>query len=281
MDKILTNYISNSAGMPVVGAHWDFLQNNITTLNTVSIGSNSNYDFVTNNSIPVALYGCVKSGLTSTSVVLTSGAILWKNEIFFIDGGNYTKTSGQTFVLNKVTTFTNSKDPIQYTDLQFHNTLATRKLNVIGTTSFTSDMVDLQLLSYLNASYNDTSITGSGSIFNAPSGVTNCTINSQNVTLDKIGTTITVKGQINYTVNSNSTHQITLNLKSNFYKSTNVIEYYPLTGSYLRSGTYYPFNTQITTGLTGTGTLGISSSLLTSDVVSLYFCFSYQCDSIG
>jgi hypothetical protein len=117
MKKILTSSITDSAQLPLLKRTIDHLQEqeieNIKSCVFAQLGSST-------ETLPIILWGCVGTLSTVTvsndTLTITSGAMMYLNEIYQVDAQSITKTGANVFALSLDTTTFQAGEPTLYSD---------------------------------------------------------------------------------------------------------------------------------------------------------------------
>lgn len=183
MKKIITSNISSSVGLPLLGRSIDFMQENVQEQAVSLAYSNLN---TSDDSIPIALYGCVGTFstvvFTNDTYTITKGAILYNGEIYQVPAMSATRASiSETIVFRVDTNTYQSGEPTLYTDGTSINTNQNRTIKIYNGMTGTG-IVDAINLKYLNSVNYTDGITGVSEIFQSITPTVNAGTTWGNIT---------------------------------------------------------------------------------------------------
>jgi hypothetical protein len=128
MRKLVTTDITNSVGFPVKAGTLNHIQ--LAYQEALTALANSIIGRLPDSSNCYILFGCKNTG-SGTSYVISAGAIYYNGEVYLVDAVSFTAASGQTAVLNFVTTnYTTNADPVTFTDGVAHNVHTIQKIAI-------------------------------------------------------------------------------------------------------------------------------------------------------
>jgi hypothetical protein len=215
MKKIITSNISSSVGLPLLGRSIDFMQENVQEQAVSLAYSNLN---TSDDSIPIALYGCVGTFstvvFTNDTYTITKGAILYNGEIYQVPAMSATRASiSETIVFRVDTNTYQSGEPTLYTDGTSINTNQNRTIKIYNGMTGTG-IVDAINMKYVNRveSQNTTSM---GSICNSISATNTSSLSAQ-IRAIKKGDITVLHGSLIFVSNSTTPPVVTLEFNDKY-----------------------------------------------------------------
>ena len=128
MRKLVTTDITNTVAFPVKAGTLNHIQ--LAYQEALTALANSIIGRLPDSTNCYILFGCKNTG-SGTSYVISAGAIYYNGEVYLVDAVSFTAASGQTAVLNFVTTsYTVNADPVTFTDGVAHNVHTIQKIAI-------------------------------------------------------------------------------------------------------------------------------------------------------
>jgi hypothetical protein len=160
MRKLDLSPITTTIGMPLKSGSLIHLQNAYTEA-LAALG----YALVGSDAAAVNVYvltGCVNTGSGSTYNI-SSGAVLYNNEIFQVPAASFTAPAGQTAVANIVTSYfsASNADGVQFTDGVVRNVHQIRQI-VISAGLSGSGAADFSAFQLVNTNQPELNLTATG-----------------------------------------------------------------------------------------------------------------------